>query len=128
MGLPGVQVDGQDVLAVYQVAGEAIARARSGGGPTLVECLTYRYRAHAEGMRESGYRTVEEIDQWKQRDPIKAFKDCLLTMDAVNMTELADMEQSALKTAEQATDFARNSPMPNPATLTDFVFSEVQYA
>ncbi len=68
-GLPGVEVDGNDVLAVYDAAGEAIARARSGGGPTLLECKTYRTRPHAEGMRDAGYRTREEIDAWKARDP-----------------------------------------------------------
>jgi 2-oxoisovalerate dehydrogenase E1 component len=128
LGLPGVQVDGQDVLAVHQAAGEAIARARRGEGPTLIECLTYRYRAHAEGMRESGYRTVEEIDQWKQHDPIKSFKERLLEMGIANLVELTDLEQSALQAAEQAADFARKSPLPEPTTLTDFVFSEVQHA
>jgi 2-oxoisovalerate dehydrogenase E1 component len=128
LGLPGVQIDGQDVLAVHQAAGEAIARARRGEGPTLIECLTYRYRAHAEGMRESGYRTVEEIDQWKQHDPIKSFKERLLEMGVSNLVELTDLEQSVLQIAEQAADFARKSPMPDPATLTDYVFSEVQHA
>ena len=58
-GLPGIEVDGQDVLAVSKAAGEAVDRARSGEGPTLLECKTYRYRAHAEGMRDAGYRTKE---------------------------------------------------------------------
>jgi 2-oxoisovalerate dehydrogenase E1 component len=128
LGLPGVQVDGQDVLAVHQVAGEAIARARRGDGPTLIECLTYRYRAHAEGMRESGYRTVGEIDDWKQRDPIRAFTERLLAMGAADSQELAGLEQIARQTAEQAADFARKSPLPDPKTLTDFVFSEAQNA
>jgi TPP-dependent pyruvate/acetoin dehydrogenase alpha subunit len=128
LGLPGVQIDGQDVLAVHQAAGEAIARARRGEGPTLIECLTYRYRAHAEGMRESGYRTVEEIDQWKQHDPIKTFMERLLEMGAASSEELTELEQSALQAAEQAADFARKSPLPDPATLTDYVFSEVQHA
>jgi len=128
LGLPGVQVDGQDVLAVHQVAGEAIARARGGEGPTLIECLTYRYRAHAEGMRETGYRAVEELDQWKERDPIRAFKERLLAMGTADSQELTELEQSAQQTAEQAADFARKSPLPDPKTLTDFVFSEAQNA
>jgi 2-oxoisovalerate dehydrogenase E1 component len=128
LGLPGVQVDGQDVLAVHKAAGEAIARARRGEGPTLIECLTYRYRAHSEGMRETGYRTAEEIEQWKQRDPIKTFKERLLAMGAANSQELVALEQSALQTAEQAADFARKSPLPDPTTLTDYVFSEAQHA
>ena len=128
MGLPGVQVDGQDILAVYQAAGEAVARARRGEGPTLLECLTYRYRAHSEGMRESGYRSMEEIEQWKQRDPIKLFKQRLLTMGAATELELSDLEAAARQIAEQAADFARKSPLPDPATLKDFVFSEAQHA
>ena len=128
LGLPGVQVDGQDVLAVHKAAGEAIARARRGEGPTLIECLTYRYRAHAEGMRETGYRTAEEIEQWKMRDPINSFKERLLAMGTFDSQDFVAFEQSARQTAEQAADFARKSPLPDPETLTDYVFSEAQHA
>jgi pyruvate dehydrogenase E1 component alpha subunit len=79
-------------------------------------------------MRETGYRTAEEIEQWKQRDPIKTFKERLLAMGAANSQELVALEQSALQTAEQAADFARKSPLPDPTTLTDYVFSEAQHA
>lgn len=127
-GIPGVQLDGQDVLAVHQAAGEAIARARRGEGPTLLECLTYRYRAHSEGMRESGYRSVEEIEQWKQRDPIKLFSEYLLARGVSNSLELTELEKAVRQVAEQAADFARKSPLPDPKTLTDFVFSEAQNA
>src|SRR5262249_8465896 len=64
-GLPGVEVDGNDVLAVHAVASEAIRRARNGGGPTLIECTTYRTRPHAEGMGDYTYRTREEVEKWK---------------------------------------------------------------
>ena len=80
-GLPGIAIDGNDVDLVYQTAGEALQRARSGGGPTLIECKTYRTRPHAEGMRDGGYRTPEEVDSWKARDPIEVFHRRLL--DAV---------------------------------------------
>jgi 2-oxoisovalerate dehydrogenase E1 component len=66
-GLPGVEVDGNDVLAVYEVAREAVQRARTGGGATLIECLTYRVRSHAEGMSDFTYRTREEVEDWKRR-------------------------------------------------------------
>jgi 2-oxoisovalerate dehydrogenase E1 component len=69
-GIPGVTVDGNDVLAIYGVAQEAVARARDGGGPTLIECKTYRTRAHAEGMGDFTYRTKEEVAAWKERCPI----------------------------------------------------------
>ena len=71
-GLPGFEVDGNDVLAVAEVAREAVARARSGDGATLIECKTYRTRAHAEGMGDFSYRTRDQVEQWKKRCPILA--------------------------------------------------------
>ena len=76
--MPGVEIDGQDVLAVYEAAGEAIARARAGDGPSLIECRTYRYVGHHEGDPGTGYRTQEEIEEWKKRDPILLFGQHLL--------------------------------------------------
>ena len=72
-GMAAVCVDGNDVLAVHQAAEEAVARARAGEGPSLIDCKTYRTRPHAEGMRDGGYRTAEEMAAWKQRDPIAAY-------------------------------------------------------
>src|SRR5205085_7934245 len=69
-GMPGIEVDGNDVFAVYEVAQVAVARARRGDGPTLIECLTYRTRPHAEGMGDFTYRTKEEVEDWKKSDPI----------------------------------------------------------
>src|SRR5436190_1446114 len=77
-GMPGVAVDGNDVLAVYAAAAEAIARARSGGGPTLIEAKTYRTRPHAEGMGDFTYRSREEVEEWKTRCPILQLKQRLL--------------------------------------------------
>src|SRR5215217_8573095 len=77
-GIPGIAVDGNDVLAVYEAAEAAVARARAGRGPTLIEGRTYRTRPHAEGMRDAGYRTPEEIEDWKTRDPIALLKQRLL--------------------------------------------------
>lgn len=122
-GLPGVEVDGNDVLAVYQAAGEAVMRARMGNGPTLLECKTYRIRAHSEGMRDSGYRTQEEVELWKQRDPIKLFKTRLLDTGAANQAEIEKLEAELQKTAEEATAWARKSPLPDPSTLTDNLYS-----
>src|SRR5580658_9583405 len=73
--MPGFQVDGNDVLEVYEKAGEAIARARQGGGPTLLECLTYRWYGHHEGDPGVAYRAKEEIAAWRERDPVKRLKD-----------------------------------------------------
>jgi 2-oxoisovalerate dehydrogenase E1 component len=69
-GIPGIEVDGNDALAIYEVAGDAVKRARSGGGPTLLECQTYRTRPHAEGMGDYTYRSREEVEEWKERCPL----------------------------------------------------------
>jgi 2-oxoisovalerate dehydrogenase E1 component len=121
--LPGVEVDGNDVLAVYQVAGEAVRRARAGEGPTLIECHTYRTRAHSEGMRDTGYRTVEEVESWKARDPIRLFKSRLTEL-GISAEEIDTLDAEVLRIAEGAGDFARKSPLPDPNTVTDFLFSE----
>ena len=123
-GLPGVAVDGNDVLAVYQAAGEAVQRARIGGGPTLLECKTYRTRAHAEGMRDTGYRTLEEIAAWKGRDPIKLFETRLLAEWGTKSQIELDQVDTAVKAAvEDAVDFALNSPLPDPATVAEHLYS-----
>ena len=122
-GLPGVEVDGNDVLAVYQAAGEAVRRARSGNGPTLIECHTYRTRAHSEGMRDSGYRTVEEVEAWKARDPIQLYRTSLIAVGTVTQEDIDALEADMQKMAEEAANFARKSPMPDPKTVTDYLFS-----
>jgi len=124
-GLPGIAVDGNDVLAVYQAAGEAMARARAGGGPTLIECRTYRTRAHAEGMRDAGYRTQEEIAAWKERDPIRLFREKLLADGGVTEAGLAAIDAEIKELIEEAGNFAEASPLPDPATVSDHVCCEV---
>jgi 2-oxoisovalerate dehydrogenase E1 component len=122
-GLPGFEVDGNDVLAVYQAAGKAVARARGGNGPTLLECKTYRFRPHAEGMRDSGYRTHAEVEAWKKRDPIKIFTARLLEQGTAEQAELDRLETEVQQIAEEAATWARQSPMPDPATLADYLHS-----
>jgi TPP-dependent pyruvate/acetoin dehydrogenase alpha subunit len=127
--LPGVEVDGNDVLAVYQAAAEAVRRARAGEGPTLIECHTYRTRAHSEGMRDAGYRTQEEIDQWKARDPIKLWEARLLAAGIATQAEISALEAEVSQRAEAAAQFARQSPLPSPETVMDHLFSgEVDHA
>ena len=125
-GLPGLAVDGNDVLAVYQAAGEAVARARAGGGPTLIECRTYRTRAHAEGMRDAGYRTQEEIAAWKERDPIKLFRERVLADGSATEVELAAIDAEIKALMDEAGKFAETSPMPDPATVTQHVYAEAR--
>ncbi|HXF63576.1 MAG TPA: thiamine pyrophosphate-dependent dehydrogenase E1 component subunit alpha [Caldilineaceae bacterium] len=122
-GMPGLTIDGNDVLAVYAAAGEAVGRARDGEGPTLIECRTYRTRAHSEGMRDAGYRTMEEINEWKARDPIKRFRERLLGERVAAERELDAIDQEIQATVEEAAAFAESSPWPDPATATDYVYS-----
>ena len=122
-GIPGVMVDGNDVLAVYQVAGEALRRARSGGGPTLIECKTYRTRPHAEGMRDGSYRTPEEIEAWKGRDPILLLHTTLTTDGLASADELAAIDTEVQAQIAEGFEFAKNSPYPDGATASDFVYS-----
>jgi 2-oxoisovalerate dehydrogenase E1 component len=122
-GCPGVAVDGNDVLAVHQAAGEAVRRARAGEGPTVLACATYRTRAHAEGMRDAGYRTADEIAAWKARDPIRLLEERLLA-GAANRAELDAIDAAAKELAADAEAFALASPMPEPATVARHVYSE----
>lgn len=123
-GIPGVVVDGNDVLAVYQAAQTATERARSGKGPTLIECRTYRTRPHAEGMRDGSYRTTDEVDEWKQRDPIQVLGKRLVADGIAQQSELDAIDAEILALAADAVEFAKNSPFPDPSTATTFVYSE----
>lgn len=123
-GLPGVEVDGNDVIAVYQAAGEAVRRARSGRGPTLLECKTYRTRAHSEGMREVGYRTADEVNAWKARCPITLFEKRALQDQIVEQAELEKIQAEVKALVEEATQFAEQSPWPDPATAMSHLYSQ----
>lgn len=121
--MASASVDGNDVLAVHQAAEQAVARARAGDGPSLIDCKTYRTRPHAEGMRDGGYRTAEEMDAWKQRDPIAAHAAWLIEAGHASAADLQAIDAEVAATAEDAIEFARSSPFPDPATASDFIFS-----
>ncbi|MBI3970815.1 MAG: thiamine pyrophosphate-dependent dehydrogenase E1 component subunit alpha [Chloroflexi bacterium] len=121
-GLPSVIVDGNDILAVHAAAGEAVRRARGGGGPTLLECKTYRTRAHSEGMRDAGYRTAEEVNAWKERCPIKRFRSHLLEAASASSAELDQVEREVDALVANALAFAKDSPWPDPAMVTQHVY------
>jgi 2-oxoisovalerate dehydrogenase E1 component len=123
-GLPGIAVDGNDALAVYRAAGEAVQRARAGGGPTLIEGRTYRTRAHSEGMRDAGYRTQDEIAAWKERDPIRLFREKLLAGGSITEAELGAIDAEIKELVEEAGRFAEMSPLPDPATVRDHIYAE----
>lgn len=118
-GIPGFTIDGNDVLEVWKVAGEAVARARAGEGPTLIECKTYRTRAHAEGMGDFTYRTKDDVDDWKKRCPILK-----LRMFAGLDTEFETIEAEVSQEVAKAREFAENSPVPDPSSATQHVYAD----
>ena len=122
-GLPGVEVNGNDVMAVAAAAREAVGRARSGGGPTLLECKTYRTRGHAEGMSDFGYRTREEVERWKKQCPIARFKEYLLDQKLSDADELEAIDRELATVIEDAHKFAEGSAYPQPETATQHVFA-----
>ena len=125
-GIPGVVVDGQDVLAVYEVVSEAVHRARAGEGPTLVEAKTYRYLDHAANMgRDLGYRTDDEVAQWRAtRDPIALFDKRITTDMGITEAELRQIDDEVLKEVDAALDFARSSPFPDAEEAFSDVYGD----
>jgi 2-oxoisovalerate dehydrogenase E1 component len=123
-GMVGLAVDGNDVLAVHEAAGTAVRQARSGGGPTLLECKTYRTRPHAEGMGDYTYRSREEVDDWKTRCPILKLKQCLLDQGFVTEAELQAMDKAIIGQVEAAHRAAEGAPWPSPSSAMDHVYAE----
>jgi len=121
-GMPGVTVDGNDVLAVYDAASEAVSRARAGDGPTLVECLTYRWKGHSKSDQEL-YRTKEEIETWKNRDPIRRFRGLLVDEGVISREEDAEIEEAATRIIDEALEFAQASPEPALDTILEGVYA-----
>lgn len=114
-GLPGIRVDGNDAIEMYRVAEQAVAIARSGGGPTLIEAMTYRWREHVgpDYDHDLGYRTRKELDQWMERCPIQRLSHL------VSKDELANLEARLGEELDEAIDFARRSSFPDPEVLYD---------
>ena len=122
-GIASFEVDGNDVLAVEAVAREAVKRARNGEGPTLIECKTYRTRAHAEGMGDFTYRTREEVEQWKAQCPIARLKKHLLDQKIASDAELSAIEQEVATLTESAHEFAEKSAYPTAESATTHVYA-----
>jgi len=120
-GMPGVVVDGQDVLAVYEAAGEAFKRARAGEGPTLLECQTYRYFGHFEGDNLK-YRTRDEEAEFKERDCIERFRETVVSQNLVKSDELDGIDEQVRETLADAVRFAAESPAPKPEECLDDVY------
>ena len=118
--MPGVLVDGQNVEAMYEATSEAVKRARNGEGPTLIEGLTHRFEEHSLGLgrvRRGEYRTEEEIDKWRERDPILIHKNKLIDRGVLSEEECSAIENNSYAETEEALEFARNSSFPEPEDL-----------
>ena len=121
--IPGVVADGMDVFDVYQKTGEAIDRARTGGGPTLVEAKTYRFMGHYVGDPQT-YRSKDEVEQWKKRDPIAMFRKRVVEEGKITAVELDAIDAAIAKEMEQAVEFARQSPEPDIEAALQDIFTE----
>ncbi|MFZ4640141.1 MAG: pyruvate dehydrogenase (acetyl-transferring) E1 component subunit alpha [Nodosilinea sp.] len=122
-GMPGIEVDGMDVMAVHTVAQEAVARARAGEGPTLIECLTYRFRGHSLADPDE-LRSKSEKESWLARDPIKRFEAYLQEQKLVSEGDLKEIRDRIQAGIDEALTFAEESPEPNPADLYKYIFAE----
>ncbi|MEK7368545.1 MAG: thiamine pyrophosphate-dependent dehydrogenase E1 component subunit alpha, partial [Planctomycetota bacterium] len=122
--MPSVCVDGNDVITVFETARNAINRARSGKGPTFMECRTYRWKAHVgpDCDVEKGCRPREELDQWVKRCPVKRFRELLLDENVLSESEMLELARQVDEEIEEAVIFAKNSPLPSPTELYEDVY------
>ena len=124
---PGVVVDGQDVIAVHEAISAAVERARKGDGPSLIECKTYRYRAHSEGSQDiihTDPRPVAEVEAWKKRDPIRLFQERLLKEGILTADDVERIEKAVMAEVDDAEKFALDSPRPDPSILPDLLYQK----
>ena len=123
-GIPGLTVDGNDVLAVHEVAQTAVERARAGDGPTLIECKTYRQRSHTERVGQPDVRPQSEIEEWMAKDPITRLISQMKDGPApVSDEEWAQIDAEVCQAINDAVAFSESSPFPDPKTVADDVFA-----
>ncbi|MEM0095744.1 MAG: pyruvate dehydrogenase (acetyl-transferring) E1 component subunit alpha [Candidatus Bathyarchaeia archaeon] len=121
-GIPGVVVDGNDVLAVYEATSKAAERARKGEGPTLIECKTYRHRGHSR-VDPAKYRPREEVEAWLAKDPIKRFREKLLGLNVLTEAEIQQIDREVAAEIEEAVRYAMESPYPAPEEALEDVYA-----
>jgi len=121
-GIPGIVVDGNDVLAVYEASRKAVKRARKGEGPTLLECKTYRQKGHSR-VDPARYRPKEEVEEWLAKDPIKRFKEKLLQANILTEAKTQQIEKEVSTEIEKAVNFAKESPYPTPEEALEDVYA-----
>ena len=126
-GVPGVQVDGNDLDAVWAAASQAVQRARNGEGPSFIEAFTYRMSGHVEAetgfLQGAKYRSEEEVQSWVERDPIQRQMAQLLSTQQATLDQLTDIEARVLAQVEDAVQFAIDSPPPPPEQALQFMFA-----
>jgi pyruvate dehydrogenase E1 component alpha subunit len=121
-GIPGLVVEGNDVLAVYEATQKAVERARKGEGPTLIECKTYRHKGHSR-VDPARYRPKEEVEEWLAKDPVKRFKEKLLQTNTLTESEIQQIEKEVSAEIEEAVKFAMESPYPAPQEASEDVYA-----
>ena len=126
-GMPGIQVDGNDILAVYAAAQEAVQRARNGEGPTLIECVTYRLMMHTTADDPKRYRTDEEVERWSQRDPLPRFEKYLMDKGLLSGDKRSHVESEVLEEIQAAIDRAEKqmASMGDPIDMFDHTYAEM---
>ncbi len=124
-GIPGIKVDGNDTIAVYRAVREAVKRARSGQGPSLIECFTYRIRGSAEGGDPNmgcSYRTMAEIEEWMAKDPIPRLENTLKEWNVLDDSGIQKIREDILKETDESVEWADKSPEPSPDAVTKGVY------
>ena len=125
--MPGVLVDGQDAIAVYEAVTVAVQRARAGEGPTLIEALTYRFEDHSLGLdriRKSAYRSEEEVEEWRKRDPLDIHEEALISTGVATREECDAVKSDVVVLVAEALEFARQSPYPEPSDLFEDMWAD----
>ncbi len=124
--IPGKSINGQDIVEVHEVVGEAVERARKGEGPTLIEALTYRFHGHSMGDEEQ-YRSTEEVEEWKtDRDPINLFRSVMMERQWLTDEEDTKIQDEVKDEIAKAVKFAEESPFPTPENVTTDVLAPRQ--
>jgi 2-oxoisovalerate dehydrogenase E1 component alpha subunit len=127
-GFPGVTVDGNDVLAAYAAAKEAVGRARGGDGPTFIECKTYRVVPHTSDDDDRRYRSREEVEEWMKKDPIVRFQAYLQEQGVLDGGGREELEKRVAQEVDEATEYAEKAPPPDPESALRHVFVEEEGA
>src|SRR4051794_41253046 len=112
-GVPGMRCDGMDVVDTYEVTTEALRKAREDRQPVLVEAITYRFRGHSMADPEE-YRTKEQVEEWRQRDPINAFKQRMVDDGLITDDDFSKLDEQAVARGDEAGQVARKPPLPGP--------------